>query len=194
MPAVREGSRRRSGEATRELVIDAAVEEFARAGYRGASTEAIATRAGISQPYVFRLFGSKQALFLTACERGFRHLMTTFREQAEQAMARGDDPFEAMGASYLTLIEDRRLLLLQMQSFIAAADEPAIRDTCRRSFAEMVDFLHALPGATDQCVSDFLATGMFLNVAAAIDLFAIAGSSDWARRCLEGVRMPHAGG
>jgi AcrR family transcriptional regulator len=41
-------------------VLNAAIVEFARAGYAGTSTEAIATRAGISQPYLFRLFGTKK--------------------------------------------------------------------------------------------------------------------------------------
>jgi AcrR family transcriptional regulator len=44
----------------REAVLDAAMAEFAAHGYEGSSTEEIARRAGIAQPYVFRLFGTKR--------------------------------------------------------------------------------------------------------------------------------------
>ena len=54
---------RKSQGVRREEILAAAVEEFGEHGYHGGSTEGIARRAGISQPYVFRLFGTKQELF-----------------------------------------------------------------------------------------------------------------------------------
>ena len=48
----------------RELVLEAAMAEFAVHGLAGTSTEEVARRAGISQPYLFRLFPTKKALFL----------------------------------------------------------------------------------------------------------------------------------
>ncbi|MBJ7608438.1 MAG: TetR/AcrR family transcriptional regulator [Candidatus Dormibacteraeota bacterium] len=179
--------RRGTGFESRRTIVDAAVVEFARSGYRGASTDAIAVRAGISQPYVFRLFGSKLALFLEVYAQAFGRLLETFRTAANAAIAVGADPLEAMGMSYLPLLEDRALLNLQMQSYIAATDEPEIRDACRRSFRELMAFLEALPGSTSIGVSRFLSAGMFLNVAAAIDLLGLAETSDWARRCIDGV-------
>ncbi|WP_406530887.1 helix-turn-helix domain-containing protein, partial [Streptomyces sp. I8-5] len=59
---------RMSAEERRESVIRAAITEFARGGYSATSTEAIAKRVGVSQPYLFRLFPSKQAMFLAAVE------------------------------------------------------------------------------------------------------------------------------
>jgi AcrR family transcriptional regulator len=181
--------RRGSAAESREMVLEAAMVEFARAGYRGASTEAIAARAGVSQPYVFRLFGSKLALFLAAAEAAFERVMATFREAAGQALPTGTDPFEAMGMSYLPLLEDRVILNLQLQAFIAATDEPEIRDTCRRCFGELVEFLEALPGATAEGVGRFVSAGMFLNVAAAIDLDGHAKDAPWARRTMDSVLL-----
>ena len=54
---------RHSAAERREDVLDAAMIEFAEHGYEGTSTEDIARRAGISQPYLFRLFGTKKELF-----------------------------------------------------------------------------------------------------------------------------------
>src|SRR2546430_8464212 len=45
---------RKSAEERREEILRAALVEFAERGLHGASTEEIAKRAGISQPYVFR--------------------------------------------------------------------------------------------------------------------------------------------
>lgn len=60
---------RKSSLERREAVLDAAVIEFSEKGLHGASAEAIAGRAGISQPYVFKLFGTKKELFLATVAR-----------------------------------------------------------------------------------------------------------------------------
>ena len=60
---------RQTAEERREAVLDAATHEFAVKGFHGASTEDIARAAGISQPYLFRLFGSKKELYLAAFAR-----------------------------------------------------------------------------------------------------------------------------
>ena len=65
---------RQSAQERRESILDAAMIEFAERGLHGTSTEDIAKRAGISQPYVFRLFGSKKKLFAAACARCMREL------------------------------------------------------------------------------------------------------------------------
>jgi len=70
---------RMTADERREQVIAAAVHEFAEQGYAGTSTEDIARRAGISQPYLFRLFGTKKQLFLAAVERCFQETLAGFR-------------------------------------------------------------------------------------------------------------------
>src|SRR3974390_1253685 len=101
----------------RELVLDAAVAEFAIHGLAGTSTEDVARRAGISQPYLFRLFPTKKALFLALVDRCFRQVAETF--EAAAAGRTGEDALDAMGDAYHRLLEDRTLLLLQMQAYAA---------------------------------------------------------------------------
>ena len=48
----------------RQLVLEAATRAFARGGYAGTSTDRVAREAGVSQPYVVRIFGTKLELFL----------------------------------------------------------------------------------------------------------------------------------
>ena len=57
-----------TAEDRRELVLAAATRAFARGGYAGTSTDAVAKEAGVSQPYVVRIFGTK----LAAVPRGVR--------------------------------------------------------------------------------------------------------------------------
>src|SRR6266704_4726963 len=108
----------------REQVLEAAVAEFAARGLAGTSTEDVARRAGISQPYLFRLFPTKKALFLALVERCYRRVEDAFAAAAGDLA--GDAALEAMGDAYERLLDDRTLLLLQMQAY-AACDDPEIR-------------------------------------------------------------------
>src|ERR1700731_2505348 len=101
----------------RELVLDAAVAEFALHGMAGTSTEDVARQAGISQPYLFRLFPTKKALFLELVDRCFRRVRDTFT--AAVGDRTGEEALMAMADSYELLLEDRTLLLLPMQIYAA---------------------------------------------------------------------------
>src|SRR5881296_4169162 len=92
-------------------VLDAALIEFAEHGFEGTSTEDIARRAGISQPYLFRLFGTKKELYKASVARCFRETLETFQRAAEGK--RGEAALEAMGAAYQELLSDRNRLRAQ---------------------------------------------------------------------------------
>jgi len=175
--------RRLTAEARREAVLDAAVIEFAAHGLHGTATEAIARRAGVSQPYVFRLFGTKKALFLATADRAFERVLRTFQAAARDAERSGGDRITAMGLAYVTLLGDRDELLLHMQAFAACADAD-VQAVVRRRFGEIVEYVRSLPGTTEESVHAFMAQGMLLNVAAAMDLPAIVHLEDWARLCI----------
>src|SRR6201986_1987711 len=96
----------------REMVLEAAVPEFAAHGLAGTSTEDVARRAGISQPYLFRLFPTKKALFLALVERCFRRVEGAFTAAAGDLT--GEDALTAVAEEYERLLDDRTLLLLQM--------------------------------------------------------------------------------
>jgi AcrR family transcriptional regulator len=173
-------ARRQSAGARRQDVIDAAIAEFASGGLEGASVEAIAERAGISQPYVFRLFGTKKALFLATYERCCDDILAAFTRAAEGAP--GTDPQErltAMGSAYVDLIADRDRLQVQLQAYSSCRD-PEVRDTVRRRYREVYETVEELSGADAPMLRAFFATGMLLNVADAMDLEAIAGTQPWA--------------
>src|SRR5438309_11661831 len=111
-------AQRKSADERREAVLEAALEEFAARGLDGASTEAIAAKAGISQPYVFRLFGTKKDLFMAVIGRCFRQTLELFQRAAEGK--RGEAALKDMGVAYVNeLLQDRTRLRAQMKAYSA---------------------------------------------------------------------------
>jgi AcrR family transcriptional regulator len=162
----------------RELVLDAAVAAFAAHGLAGTSTEDVAQRAGISQPYLFRLFPTKKALFLELVDRCFRRVRDAFTAAAGDRT--GEEAMAAMADAYERLLDDRVLLLLQMQAY-AACDDPEIRAATRTGFKKLWELVERLTGLPFQTVVDFFAVGMLMNVAAAMDLPAV--DERWTSWC-----------
>ena len=187
---------RKSREGRLEAVLDAALEEFGTKGYHGGSTEDIARRAGISQPYVFRLFGTKRDLFEALVRRCFAETLTMFEHAAEGL--RGMEALEAIGASYMEqLLTDQLRLRAQMQAY-SACDDPVICTAVRQGYGELVGFAERVSGLDPSEISAFFAKGMLLNVIASmgltpVDLAAGSVAEPWAVRLLEGCKpAPHA--
>jgi AcrR family transcriptional regulator len=170
---------RKSAEERREEILAVALRHFATGGYHGTSTEGIAREAGISQPYLFRLFRTKRELFIACCDRADAQLIEVFRAAAEDGDT-PDDRLHAMGKAYVDkLLPDRHAILMQMQGYVASSD-PEIQTHVRASFGEIVAEVARLSGSPPEQVWEFFAHGMLFNVTAALDLQAIAGESEWA--------------
>src|SRR3954467_9042896 len=74
----------------RELILQAATAVFGERGFVGTTTDAIARAAGVSQPYVVRMFGTKEALFLEVLHRALDKLMAAFRGALADGVAAGE--------------------------------------------------------------------------------------------------------
>src|SRR6266852_777038 len=98
-PASLRPGRMTAGE-RRDAIVAAGVQEFATGGLVGASTDAIARRAGVSQPYVFQLFGTKKELFIAVVGSCFSRIILAFEDAAARWTPGTDDcdsPLMAMG-------------------------------------------------------------------------------------------------
>jgi AcrR family transcriptional regulator len=151
----------------RAQILAIAAEEFATGGLHGTSTETIARRAGITQAYVFRLFGTKKNLFVQVVRDAFGQLTDGMRSAAADRSGLG--ALARMGLTYDALLADRTALLLQLQGF-AAAGEPEVREAVRACFADMWQTVAAATGLDPVTVKSFLAFGMLLNNSAALEL------------------------
>jgi AcrR family transcriptional regulator len=144
-PTTRQGPVRSSSDERREQVIEAAVKEFAAHGFHAASTSAIAKRAGISQPYIYALFPNKRELFLAVDRHVVDRIRRAFLE-AVRGRTTPEDRLEAMAFAYIDLLEDRDEIRFQMED------------------------VRRMSGASDEAVTEFMAKGMLLNVAASLEL------------------------
>jgi AcrR family transcriptional regulator len=169
-----------SKEDRRREIIEAAVREFAVGGLHGTPVDAIAKQVGVSQPYLFQLFGTKKELFIAAVRRAFERTVASFRTAAAEAGedAGTEDVLMSLGLAYHQLLADRRLLLMQMQAYAACADDD-IREVVREEMLRLVSFVQSASGAPDTVVHDWLAQGMLMNVVAAMSLTDV--DADWAR-------------
>jgi AcrR family transcriptional regulator len=173
---------RKTKDARRQEILDAALSEFAEGGLHGASTEDIARRAGISQPYVFRLFGTKKELFRAVVARCFRETLEMFQRAAEGL--RGPDALEAIGNAYVAQLQAEPIRLrIQMQSY-AACHDPEIREVVRAGYGDLVAYAERVSGVPAEELSRFFAMGMLLNVFASMEQIG-DGAEPWAVRLLE---------
>jgi AcrR family transcriptional regulator len=158
---------RLSADERRGQVISAAIAEFAEQGYQAASTAAIARRAGISQPYIYALFPSKQDLFIAVHDEVVGRIRRAFTAAATSG-ASPEEKMAAMGNVYGDLIADRNALRAQLQTY--ATGDPVIQAHAARCYRELYDEVIRLSGATPAQVSLFFACGMLANVTIALGL------------------------
>ncbi|MCW3041593.1 MAG: TetR/AcrR family transcriptional regulator [Solirubrobacterales bacterium] len=167
-----------TAEERREAIVEAGMRVMAARGFHGTPTMEVAKAAGISQAYLFRLFPTKIDLAVALVERCNERIHATFVAAAAKARAEGEDVLHAMGESYAELIQDRTMLLLQMHGHAAAVDEPAIRAAMQEGFRRLHALIRAETGADDHEISGFFATGMLMNVLAAMGAFEL--DEPWA--------------
>jgi AcrR family transcriptional regulator len=149
-------------------VLDAATRAFARTGYAGTSTDVVAREAGVSQPYVVRMFGTKRALFLDVFGRSTDRIRDAFSAVLDGYSPErpfdpdGEEDWPRLGAAYTELLGDRDFLLVMMHGF-AAGDDDAIGARARQCMGEIYDVIMRT-GCTAEQATGFVAHGMLLNV------------------------------
>ena len=139
-------TQRQTANERRDAIVVAALREFAASGYSGTSTESIARAVGVSQPYLFQLFGTKRELFLAVVRHGFQRTRLVFHEAAKRGPE--DDPtcsiLDLMGLAYMRLLADRDLLRVQLQAY-AACGAPLTPEQRAASTTAGGQFLASVP-------------------------------------------------
>jgi AcrR family transcriptional regulator len=172
---------RKSAEERREEILVAAMVEFADKGLYGTSTDDIARRVGVSQPYLFRLFGTKKELFIAAVERCLEETLAMMRRAAGGKV--GEEALNAIGRAYYERLTDNSTgLRLQMNAY-ANCDDPDVCAVVRTGYGRLVEFAEQASGADPERITNFFSFGMLLNVIASMGL--LDSDEAWARRMLD---------
>jgi AcrR family transcriptional regulator len=167
---------RKSAGERRDEIIAAAIRHFSVGGYTGTSTEAIARDAGISQPYLFRLFKTKRDLFLACHQVMHARILETFRAGAAGL------PVEARLEAWArpTRSSSRTAPCSASRcSLLPPGADPVIQAQVRERYEQLIQWVGAETGATPDELWAFFGTGMLLNVVAALDLPAVTAEEAW---------------
>jgi hypothetical protein len=81
------------------------------------------------------------------------------------------------------LLADRPWLLIQLQAYAASGDDE-VREVVRHRYAQLYELVRDLSGADRDELTSFFATGMLLNVAAALDLPGLLLDDTWLADCI----------
>jgi AcrR family transcriptional regulator len=148
---------RLTAEERHEQLVAAAVTAFSHGGYAGTTTDQVARLAGVSQPYVIRIFRTKQELFLAAVNHAGDRIEAKFRQAAER-----EATLPRLGEAYDELLAERELITVLLHGFAASAD-PAIGEPVRACFGRIYRTVAELTGASAVELRDFFAMGMLLT-------------------------------
>jgi len=126
----------------RQAILDAALHVFAVGSYSGATTAQIAKEAGVSEPILYRHFGSKRDLYLACLDEAWRRLRESFEEAAAEhgegeamrllARTGGKQRFRELTAN------------LWMQAVTEAGSDDVIAAHLRTHLREVHDFVAAV--------------------------------------------------
>lgn len=183
------GEPRQTAGERREVVLREAITEFATYGYHGGSTRRIADAAGISQPYVQRLYGTKTALFVAALDRVANDILKTWRNELDAYLHQTDrqatpeERLDVLRSAYQGFVLEVEGLRLVLQA-TAAAEVPEIRRHLAANMKRMFDWVREFSHASYEDVQMFWAQGMTLTMAASLGARQDANDEEWARAML----------
>jgi len=153
--------RRLSSDERREQILLAAIAVFGARGYVGATTDEVARAAEVSQPYVVRLFGTKENLFLAAMDDALARMMKSFR--AALAPDTSEQPAtKRIGNAYIELLSIRGLHQTLAHSYLLGS-HPVIGPAARAGFTMVWSFFREEAGLDTETARSFLAEGMLLS-------------------------------
>lgn len=157
----------------RAQAVAAGVRAFADHGLTMTGVQRIADEIGVSQPYLFRLFGSKRGLFLACVDELERRVRDGFRAAAATA---GDQPFDGMGRGFRELVADGVLSGFWLQACATARSDEEVAARCRALLRDVLDDVERLSGAGADEVARFLADGALVVLLQAVGADLSGGS------------------
>jgi AcrR family transcriptional regulator len=186
-----EAGKRLSSDERRRQILHAALAVFGARGYEGATTDEVARAAGVSQPYVVRLFGSKENLFLAAIADALARMLAAFRA----ALADGDDETagKRIGQAYVDLLAVRGLHQTLANAYLMGS-HPVIGPAARSGFAAVWRFFRDELGLDADEARAFMAEGMLISTMIGLRLVDDYGSdpqiTELFRACFP-TELPH---
>jgi len=151
---------------------------FADQGYYKTTTAHVAEAAGVTQPYVFHFFKTKEQLYLAVLDRAFQRLKLAFA-QVESTLSELN---HRMGEEFKRLMESHRNeMLLLMQCFVTPEKE--VRQFAREKFSliyETIKERFTQAGASEPAyqASMFISCGLIITLSEVLEMPELLPWSD----------------
>jgi AcrR family transcriptional regulator len=127
----------RMREGSKDLLVQAALELFARHGFEGTSIRMIAKEAGVSLGLLYNYFESKEALLVTIFEKGMQDVLKSFRE-AETGTT-PEQQLERLIRSSFEILEGHKTF---WQVFYSLRAQPGIAEVLPKEMLEWHWHIH----------------------------------------------------
>ncbi|WP_433611403.1 TetR/AcrR family transcriptional regulator [Dactylosporangium sp. CA-139114] len=167
------GTQRSTAPRRRADAVDIGMRVFADHGLTTASVQKVADQMGVSQPYVFRLFGSKSDFFLACVDEMEGRIRRVLRQAAAHNPG---DPLPAMRADFRALIADGVVTGLWLQACAAARSDEAVAARCRAVIGGILDEAAHWSTAESRELRDTLALGALVVMLQALSVDLSEGS------------------
>lgn len=167
-------------------MLEAASLVFGERGFAGATTDAVAQAAGVSQAYVVRTFGSKRALFAEVAQRALDRTEAAFRGAAAQDEASQAPLDDRLGLAYVHLMHQPGVLLTISHLFSLGHD-PHFGPMARDGFLSIYRLLRFEIGLSAQSTEMLMARGMLINTLLSLRLPDLVESDEDASTLLRGI-------
>ncbi|MFC5405092.1 TetR/AcrR family transcriptional regulator [Cohnella soli] len=162
----------------KEQILNSAASLFASQGYYKTTTAHVAEAVGVTQPYVFHFFKTKEQLYLAVLDRAFhrtREAFSTVEAPADQLAHRMGEAFNALLATH------RNEILLMMQAY--STPEPAVREFARTCFSDIYDrvkerFEKAGVPQAGREASSFISCGLIISLSEVLEMPKLSFWSD----------------
>ncbi|MCV7433217.1 TetR/AcrR family transcriptional regulator [Mycolicibacterium bacteremicum] len=144
-PKPRRLTRAESKEQTRQRLLDAAAQVFARRGYAAASVEEIAETAGFSVGAVYSNFAGKDDLFSALMTDRAVNRMDTVAEIIGDAHAESQDPLRALGAMLIAMADKEiDVAVLRTEFWLHAVRNPELMKIEAAASAKTLDSVRGI--------------------------------------------------
>lgn len=134
-------ARLRASERKRQL-LETAADLFARFGYHGTTTKALADAAGITEPILYRHFKNKLDLFTTLIREISREVIAAWRERFAAAGSPEERLHVLLNANPATHERGRGVYRVIFQAMTDSAVDPAVARAIARHIRELHGVLH----------------------------------------------------
>jgi AcrR family transcriptional regulator len=163
-----------TAEERRDRVDAVAVEVFSERGFYATTTTEVATAAGISQSYLYKLYPDKTSLFIAALDHGSDRLAAL----VSRRLRSDPDAQRALGSAVDEIAADWSLMRFLIHA-VCASTEPAIREAVQRCYARQFQVIREGSSLDDEAIRRYFADSLLLNAMRAVGATEL--DAPWAR-------------